>query len=706
MQTAKFPQKVVSVLLSLALVLSFTPSLAFADEVDTGSASTESKQEADDRANSNNVTSGSSESDGNDEAATNNNVQPGNSGSEQNGSRSGDSNASASSDTQDTQQNSAQEESLTSENEANDQANSWRFVDGEQIYSYEGASTEAVDPYAITPFAAAPGAASYATWYKSNGMTSYTYKANPNDAGKTINVSGAKRVGIDVSYHNGTIDWSKVKNSGVSFAIIRCGYGSDFRSQDDTQFINNIRGAQVNGIDIGIYLYSYAKNTTGNDSSASSEAQHVLRLLREAGLEPNELAYPIFYDMEENSQANLGAKKLGQLASTFCSAISDAGYEVGIYANQNWWRNYLTDSVFSNSDWHKWVARYPGSNQATDSGVSGTEIWQFSDCGHVDGISGNVDMNFDYVGSYGISYGPKGEWTTKGNSEYYYVDGKPHTGWLVNNTRGDGVQRYWFNSDGTLAKNRLITAEEAGYYAYATAEGYVVRGKYTAPNGSIYLANNDGKLENPGWIITSSYDGRMQRYRIGSDFACETGFFEVDGSHYHGNTVTGYVVRGKIAYDNSFMLANNDGVLQGPGWVVSNAYDGKTQRYYIDDNGHFTAKTGFFEVDGSHYHGNTVTGYVVRGKARYGNGMLLADNDGKLAWEEGWLVTDKYDGTLQRYRIDNSCDGYMGAHIGKFAIDGKSYYGREDTGYVVRGLYRAPSGQFFYGNNDGVLNLD
>ena len=83
--------------------------------------------------------------------------------------------------------------------------------------------------------------------------------------------------------------------------------------------------------------------------------------------------------------------------------------------------------------------------------------------------------------------------------------------------------------------------------------------------------------------------------------------------------------------------------------------------------------------------------------------MLLADNDGKLAWEEGWLVTDKYDGTMQRYRIDNSCDGYMGAHIGEFTIDGKNYYGREDTGYVVRGLYRAPSGQYYYGNNDGVL---
>lgn len=85
------------------------------------------------------------------------------------------------------------------------------------------------------------------------------------------------------------------------------------------------------------------------------------------------------------------------MAKTFCDTISKQGYKVGIYANQNWWRNYLTDPVFSNSNWHKWIARYPGSNKANSSGVSGTGIWQFSDCGNVSGIGGYVDMNFDYT---------------------------------------------------------------------------------------------------------------------------------------------------------------------------------------------------------------------------------------------------------------------------------------------------------------------
>ena len=87
-----------------------------------------------------------------------------------------------------------------SDTEANDQANSWRYIDGEQIYSYEGASTEAVDPNTPMPFAAAPDAFSYATWYKSNGTSSYTYKETPSSSGQNISISGAKRVGIDVSY--------------------------------------------------------------------------------------------------------------------------------------------------------------------------------------------------------------------------------------------------------------------------------------------------------------------------------------------------------------------------------------------------------------------------------------------------------------------------------------------------------------------------
>ena len=410
MQTATLSKKVVSVLLSLALIFSFTPTLAFAENSNLGeNSANQNTAEEGSSTGANDNALNDSENQGNNSASDNSSNQTANNDNSSDSSnidsgtglvRSNEVNQKGTTDNPADQQDSASEEAAeTNNNEADDKANSWRYVNGEQIYSYEGASTDGdVSTPGISPFSAEEGASSYATWYKSNGTTSYTYKAEPDDAGQNISVSGAKRVGIDVSYHNGTIDWAKVKNSGVSFAIIRCGYGSDFTSQDDVKFFENVRGAQENGIDIGIYLYSYAMNTTGNDSSAASEARHVLRLLDEAGLEPNDLAYPVFFDMEESKQLDLGSKKLGELASTFCNAISAEGYEVGIYSNLNWWSNYLTDSAFDNSNWHKWAARYPGSNKATSSGVPGTEIWQFSDCGHVDGVNGNVDMNFDYVG--------------------------------------------------------------------------------------------------------------------------------------------------------------------------------------------------------------------------------------------------------------------------------------------------------------------
>ena len=86
---------------------------------------------------------------------------------------------------------------------------------------------------------------------------------------------------------------------------------------------------------------------------AKSEAAHVLRLLR--GHTPS---YPVYLDMEDSSTAGVGKKMLGSIAKTFCDTISNAGYKTGIYANLDWWSRLLTDPVFNNSSWSKWVAQY------------------------------------------------------------------------------------------------------------------------------------------------------------------------------------------------------------------------------------------------------------------------------------------------------------------------------------------------------------
>ena len=186
----------------------------------------------------------------------------------------------------------------------------------------------------------------------------------------------ATKLGIDVSEHQGKIDWEKVKADGIDFAIIRCGYGMDSTSQDDEWFEYNAKECERVGMPYGVYLYSYATTT----ARAASEAQHVLRLI-----EGKNLSYPVYYDMEDAS--TIGSD-LVAIAKTFCNAITDAGYPVGVYANLNWWTNYINDSCFN--QWYRWVAQYNSSCHYTGEYA----MWQYTSSGSVNGINGRVDMNF------------------------------------------------------------------------------------------------------------------------------------------------------------------------------------------------------------------------------------------------------------------------------------------------------------------------
>ena len=240
--------------------------------------------------------------------------------------------------------------------EAGMKANSWRYENGNLIVSEENNSEENISLYATDS------------------------PSHPNGT----------RLGIDVSEWQEEIDWEKVKADGVDFAIIRCGWGMDFESQDDKWWERNVSECERLGIPYGVYIYSYADSI----ERAKSEAQHVLRLI-----EGHNLSYPVFYDMEDSS--TIGAD-LAAIATTFCDIIEDAGYPVGIYANLNWWNNYLTDECFDN--WYRWVAQYYTScNYKGDY-----TMWQFTSQGFVDGIDGYCDMNWQigypeehgYIGSY------------------------------------------------------------------------------------------------------------------------------------------------------------------------------------------------------------------------------------------------------------------------------------------------------------------
>lgn len=180
---------------------------------------------------------------------------------------------------------------------------------------------------------------------------------------------------IDVSEHQGKIDWEKVKPQ-IDGAILRCGYGMDIERQDDTYFRRNADECTRLGIPFGVYLYSYADS----EEKARSEAAHVLRLI-----EGYKLSYPVYLDLEENGTQADAIKR----ATIFGDVVENAGYWCGVYANLNWWDHYLTGL----ERFTKWVAQY---NETCDYQGDHLDIWQYSSKGKIEGIDGNVDMNACY----------------------------------------------------------------------------------------------------------------------------------------------------------------------------------------------------------------------------------------------------------------------------------------------------------------------
>lgn len=229
------------------------------------------------------------------------------------------------------------------------------------------------------------------TWHETYGTDRF-YSGSAK-----IAVSGAKAMCIDVSEHNGVIKWKQVKAAGMKYAIIRCGYGQDYSSQDDDQWARNAKLAKQYGIKMGVYLYSYAYNET----MAYGEAQHVLRCLREAGLEPEDLALPVYYDLEEAS-VRPSNEMLARMAAVFCNTIAAEGYNVGIYASTSWFMSYLTDDVFDDYGWSKWVAQYnsqcsycrPSASSfpvAMKSYGDYLDLWQFTSRGWITGANDGIN---------------------------------------------------------------------------------------------------------------------------------------------------------------------------------------------------------------------------------------------------------------------------------------------------------------------------
>ena len=198
------------------------------------------------------------------------------------------------------------------------------------------------------------------------------------------------RLGVDVSEHQGYVDWQALKDSGFEFAFIRLGYrgyGQEGRICLDREFHRNIQNAQAAGFDVGVYFFAQAVN----EEEALEEANFVLQ-----NLEGYTLQLPVVYDPEsilddEARTDNVSGEQFTKNTEVFCSAVADAGYDPMIYANMLWEAFEL--DLEELSEYPLWYADYEPAPQTPYH----FRFWQYTNQGQVPGITGNTDLNIEMV---------------------------------------------------------------------------------------------------------------------------------------------------------------------------------------------------------------------------------------------------------------------------------------------------------------------
>ena len=200
--------------------------------------------------------------------------------------------------------------------------------------------------------------------------------------------------GIDVSEHNGVIDWQSVKNSGVQFAMIRCAYRG-YRTGiivTDSKFDYNMQNALNAGIKVGVYFFSQAVSI----SEAAEEANYAVNLAKKYNV-----TYPIAIDSESSGADNndgradgIGTALRTNVMAAFCNQIQNYGYVPMIYASRDWFYNNL--EVNRLSGYETWLAHYTGNSLVPSNYKYGYTMWQYTSSGSVPGINSRVDLNIGY----------------------------------------------------------------------------------------------------------------------------------------------------------------------------------------------------------------------------------------------------------------------------------------------------------------------
>lgn len=302
------------------------------------------------------------------------------------------------------------------------------------------------------------------------------------DYQNTLFVQQAKGV-IDVSGWQGDIDWAKAKADGVEGVIIRLGYGEGNNADKKAQ--RNISECKRLGIPFGIYWYSYADTP----ALAKEEGTDVVAKLKQFGVNPSDLAYPVYYDLEkwtwEGHQPPTDPNVYNNIVNNWYSALQSAGYKnLGVYSYTSYLQGPLKHAdIYAKTTW---VAQY-GARMGFDSFPTNSRGWQYTSSGKVNGISGNVDMNAfgnkEYESLINLLWVVRDEDIAVGASvnapyadlEYKWQSYNVNTGkwktianWNSANWAGwsDDVGTYWLHLEVRDAASKISVGEKTIAFAY------------------------------------------------------------------------------------------------------------------------------------------------------------------------------------------------------------------------------------------------
>ena len=418
--------------------------------------------------------------------------------------------------------------------------------------------------------------------------------------------------GIDVSYHNGDLDWSTIKAAGVDFAILRAayrGYAEEGTLVKDRKFAEYIRGAQSYGIPVGAYIYSQAVTT----KEAVQEANYILNIVRGYSLD-----LPIVFDYEFAgvktgrldsawSSGKLNKSKMTDIALAFCDTIKNAGYDAMVYANKTFLSKNLDHEVIENAGYDVWLAHY-----TTNTNYTGDyKIWQYTSSGKIPGIEGKrFDCNFMYSGTISMSL----KISNIPNQIYQGYDVEPS----VTVTNGGTVLTEGTDYTVTYQNNSGIGTATVNVFGAGIYDGYINLTKTfnivpdTVQNMQISKAGTntvdlswspvsgaDGYtvqiLKNGKWVSVGNFVGtsaQISGLLPGSvNYVHVAAYASSNGKTYIGNyntavkieTTVGAINPRVSAYANNFVTLTWDKQTAANGYEVFK-YDASSKKYVLYKN--------------------------------------------------------------------------------------------------------------------------